>query len=369
MRKFFKSALVIINIVFAFLLLICYISSYFNPIDLSFFSYLVIIFPIIVFINILYIIFWAVFLKLYFLISLISIIIGYSIINKYIQIPLSKEKKQKVFTIPQNDSNKIKIMSYNVHLFDLNNSTLPDPNHNIISFIKSEKPDILCIQEFYSTKYKNYELLFKKECPELKYSFFHTLNHKKNKNKKYGIAIYSRYKIINKETIPFENTSNMSIFVDILFNNDTIRIFNNHLQSLRLQKNNYNFLRNFGQNNQEVEEEFKDISLRYKTAAKIRTQQVEKVTELISKTKHPIIVCGDFNDTPLSYTYRRMKNNLSDAFTEAGFGLGNSYHVNIPLFRIDYIFYSSHFTAYHFRTPKIILSDHRPVICFLLKNS
>ena len=94
-----------------------------------------------------------------------------------------------------------------------------------------------------------------------------------------------------------------------------------------------------------------------------RGVQAERVKEELNQSPYPVIVCGDFNDVPGSYTYETMRGNLRDAFVERGYGLGRSYNFLAPTLRIDYIFFNdSVLHAIGFRSPRTKLSDHNPVI-------
>ena len=96
-----------------------------------------------------------------------------------------------------------------------------------------------------------------------------------------------------------------------------------------------------------------------------RANESKKIKEHINSSPFPVIVCGDFNDTPISYTYSTLKENLSDAFKESGIGIGNSY-VGIPSLRIDYILHDKKFNSYNYKKNKYELSDHFPISCSIL---
>jgi endonuclease/exonuclease/phosphatase family metal-dependent hydrolase len=179
----------------------------------------------------------------------------------------------------------------------------------------------------------------------------------------FGLVTFSRYPIIHKEPISFPETINGAISSDILIGKDTIRIYNCHLQSIRLRKD-YNDLLDsliFNYNERQLDE-LKDISFRMRQAYILRGKQVDLMNAHIKKSAHLVIICGDFNDTPVSYTYYNLSKGLKDAFIESGSGIGTTFRGNLPYMRIDYVLYSPWFTSQYFEIKRVNLSDHYPVV-------
>ena len=158
----------------------------------------------------------------------------------------------------------------------------------------------------------------------------------------------------------------------MIINSDTVRIYNVHLESIRLQPEDYilaNNQKEHSQNDKKKEVTAKEgserILRRLKKAFILRGAQADLVAEHISKCPYPIILCGDFNDTPVSYAYKKISSTLTDAFIESGNGTGQSYAGDFPSFRIDYIMHSKGFRAYNYETIYEQMSDHYPIKCFL----
>jgi endonuclease/exonuclease/phosphatase family metal-dependent hydrolase len=305
---------------------------------------------------------WIILLKKEFLISLIAILIGINNLNNFLPLRLGKTNTKGYI---KESPHQIKILSYNVRLFNIY-EWLSDPgtNQGILNFIKSEHPDIICLQEFYTSSKKNYQPeRIKNFLLETPYNYIH-YSFKNGKNSGYGIATFSRYPIIKQGTISFEKTTNEAIFTDILIKNDTVRIYNNHLQSVQLKRSNYSFLDTLKlkYDDQQIRE-IRDISLRMKTAYILRSRQVDAISDHIKSSPYPVIVCGDFNDTPVSYSYRKMRKGLKDAFISSGQGTGSTYQGIFPYFRIDYIFHDKHFKPLLFEKVEARLSDHYPILC------
>lgn len=353
------------------ILLLCfsYLSIFVNPNTFWLFSLCGIAYPYILFTNLLFIILWLIIKRKYTLYSLFFIIIGYSQIGKSYQFSGKSrpEKKEDLF----------KVMSYNVRLFDLYNynkdwSFNYNGRNKMFQFIRSENPDIACFQEYFhdaSNKFCTTDSLKAILKTEHYFSYFPQII--KNTDH-YGITIFSRYPIINTGVIDFgNNTNNIAIFADIQKGDKTIRIYNAHLQSIKFGKEDYDVAENPDKNlnpqkNNDVNKTSKKILYKLKQAYLLRASQSEKVAKHISESPYPVILCGDFNDTPTSYAYHKISKNLTDCFVESGSGFGKSYAGKMPSFRIDYIFHDDHFRGYEFTTHETIkASDHYPVTVWL----
>ena len=99
-----------------------------------------------------------------------------------------------------------------------------------------------------------------------------------------------------------------------------------------------------------------------KSSYKKRAEEARVIKEHMQSSLYPIILCGDFNDTPLSYAYNTISENLKDAFKESGKGIGQSF-VKLPALRIDYILHNESFKSYNYTKHKQKLSDHYAVSC------
>ena len=184
--------------------------------------------------------------------------------------------------------------------------------------------------------------------------------------KKHGLATFSKYPIIDKKPLLFENTTNFSSQTDINVNGKKIRIFNNHLESIRLKRENYNFIDSLEfKSDIERRRGAYDIFKKLNIAFEHRAKQAETIGRHIENSPYPAIVCGDFNDTPVSYVYQKVRGDLKDAFIESGTGLGGTYNGNLPSFRIDFIFHDPGFKSYNYTRKKVNYSDHYPIISTL----
>ncbi|OFX88349.1 MAG: hypothetical protein A2W99_07715 [Bacteroidetes bacterium GWF2_33_16] len=344
------------NFVLAAAIVLSYISVYADPEAFWILAFFGLSYPFILLFNILFILFWIYRKNRLFLLSLIAILLGWNHLRSFIQFPLRKMSPET--------QNSFTVLSYNVRLFNLYNWNKENNTHDkIFDFINKNEIDIICFQEFLShtgdghlTEKEIQKKLENKYNAHFGYSFINTKSN-------YGIATFSKYPIVKKGLIKFSNTSNISIYTDIVINKDTIRVFNNHLQSIRFNKNNYSLINNSKVLNDDTKiKEVKDIFGRLKEAFIKRATQAEILSTYISSSPYPVMVCGDFNDTPVSYTYNTMKGNLKDSFIESGKGIGNTYIGKFPSFRIDFVFFSDKLECRKFVVPKIKHSDHYPVM-------
>ncbi len=344
-------------------LVLAYISVYVSPEyfwPLAFFG---LAYPVFLGVNLFFLVFWAVRRKWLVLSTLAVLLAGWNFHKSFFRISFREQ------VVPA-QTGGLKLLSYNVRMFNFYEwEDEPQSLNEIIRFVNNQDPGVLCLQEFYYSGQGEFTRA------NMLRSFgenreIHLNQGSDNQNTRYaGLATFSSYPVIRKATIVFPGTRNICMYTDILWNRDTVRIYNNHLQSIRLRKRPGAFLRNFDPlGDEENLEELKDISFRLKNAFVERARQVRVISEHIRKCPYPVIVCGDFNDTPISYTYFTMKKGLVDAFLGSGEGLGNTYRGNFPSYRIDYILHSPDLISARFQRHRVPLSDHYPVSCILFKK-
>lgn len=342
-------------------LILSYASTHISPEENSFLPFFGLSFPIWFAFNVLFVLLWLLRRKRAIFISLIALLFGMNHITHFIQFSFSSK--------PNNSANYFKILSHNVKLFGLyeweNNTEIRD---KIFELLKREDPDIMCFQEFYYTEQKDVfetrdEILSWEDGMNIHEKYTHELIH----HQFFGIVTVSKYPIVNKGYIEFGNDrNNFCIYSDIVIHSDTVRIYNTHLSSIRFQKEDYEFI-------DELKNNTKDFSLdkslaifkRLKVAYIKRASQIEKVMKNIKKSPYPTVLVGDFNDTPISYTYNQARESLNDAFIESGNGIGNTYIGAFPSFRIDYILHSENIQSHRFKSLEDKLSDHHPITAIL----
>ena len=358
LHRLFHNTLLTINISVGFLLLLSTLASFISPVHAWLFVLFGLAYPLLLVCNIFFVIYWAVRRKKWIIISVVLILVSWKQLHSFYQLPVFNTKEKKM-------SHQLRLITYNVRAFNrFNWAKDKKAKEHILRFLAENDPDVICLQEYFEPKEgglpdPSIQALFRH------YPYRHVFYTAKSPKLNFGIVTLSRYPIASKGSIRFNQTRNISIYTDIIVSNDTVRIYNNHLQSIHLGNKDYTLIDTLSPvsyNDKEVSR-FKNILSRFIDASKKRSVQADQVSTHIEHCTHPVIVCGDFNDTPSSYTYHRIRDGLKDAFIESGKGIGNTYFGLLPSFRIDYIFHSRCINSFNLNVYKLPYSDHFPLQC------
>lgn len=343
-------------------LLIAYLSVFISPADLWIPAFFGLGFSVFYVVNFLFGLYWLIRKrkKLFWFVTIV-LLLGVTFVSDYFQTGFFKASAE-------GNPKDIKVMTYNVKLFDLYNWTNNiNTRDKMFEIIDSADADILCFQEFYKEKTNRFNTLdtlleFQKA------GYFHEdYSGIKDGTYFFGIITFSKFPIVNKGSFKFESSDNICLFTDILCYGDTVRIYNNHLESIRFGYEDHHYVDNFEDNIEEGElTGLKSIYRRLKDAFIKRAEQTDKISAHIVDCPYPVIVAGDFNDTPVSYTYRKLKKGLRDSFKESGSGIGATYNGHFPSLRIDYIFHDKKMKCVDYSVIKNTYSDHYPIICKLV---
>lgn len=351
MRKLIKNIVISINTLAVLLLILAYLAKIIDSETIAFLQVFGLGYFYSLIFNIGFVVFWIVKRSKWFLFSLVFIFLGWENLQSTFQFNFATEAEDK-----------IKIISYNVRAFDRFDWTKQkNSKQKIFNYIKKEQAEIICYQEFFSKnkkglstfdtllilqKAKNHHLAYYKQANKLNLS---------------GVATFSVFPIVNKGKIEYDGNV-ISIFTDLKIKNDTIRVYNNHLQSIHFGAENYSFIDNIEDADEEIVlDGVKSIYKKLITGYGKRAAEAKTLKEHISKCTYPVIACGDFNDSPTSYAYHKIKGNLSDAFEEKGRGFDFSYVRGIFNFRIDFILHSPSISPLNFETESLNYSDHYPL--------
>jgi endonuclease/exonuclease/phosphatase family metal-dependent hydrolase len=252
------------------------------------------------------------------------------------------------------DGTALKVCTYNVGTFTQGHKK--DRNFNISGiekFIASQDPHIVCFQEFYI-----------KDTTEIKgilsnypYRYYHLFGTRSNT--KFGNITYSKYPIVNGGKLVFKGSTNLCIYTDIMLGGKTVRIYNTHLESHSIS---FTTLVKRMRESSSVTEEIYEVHDRMAGTFRKRALQVDSIVSHANGSNYLSIICGDLNDTPMSYTYNKLTNDKEDSFRQSGKGFSATYSLFWPLLRIDYILYPSPIWSLSHNTPRIRYSDHFPVV-------
>lgn len=236
------------------------------------------------------------------------------------------------------------VMSFNVRSFNrfkwLKNK---DVSNSIAQFIKEENPDLICFQEYRMESAPNLN--------NYPYRFFKPYN----LEGQIGTSIFSKYPLINAESIRFKNSYNGGMHVDLLWKKDTLRVYNIHFESLRLDTSDTLLTPQYS-------EKFRS---KIKTVFESQKQQIKQFNALSNQIRYPEIICTDLNNNAFSENYRFLAQGRKDGFIEKGEGFGATYQFPYIPMRIDFILTHPNIQIIDFKTHRVKLSDHKPISAIL----
>lgn len=341
--SWFNKGMFILNIVLTVFTLIAYLLPFLAPEFFPLLSVLTLFMPVFFILNFFFLIYWAIQFKKRLILPVLVLLMGITFINKFYKFSV------KDFL---DDEKDFTVMSYNVRLFNvfewIERDNVPE---NILEFINNNNPDLLCIQEYSNSAHIDLKIY-----PH-KYIFMD------GNQIKTGQAIFSKFPIINQGNVTFPNSSNNFVFADIKKGKDIIRVYNMHLQSIKISPDVNEINDNIDVINQNKSQMlFKRISKAFIQ----QQQQAQIIKDHKNESPYPIILCGDMNNSAFSYVYRNIKGNLKDSFEEAGVGFGATYKFRYYPARIDYIFADSKITIKKFESfSDFENSDHYPIMAKL----
>jgi endonuclease/exonuclease/phosphatase family metal-dependent hydrolase len=343
----------IMNILSIGLLLLSAYSPYFYPEDHSYLAISGLLFFVFLIVNIGFVVVWIFVRWKYVFVTLVAFLLCYPQIRTCIPIHFQTKK------IPEDS---FKVLSYNVMRFG--NLEKKNDKNPVIAYLKKEDADILCMQEYDVSCDENY-LTQKDVEKELSAYPYRRIMQRQ-------LACYSKYPILSARFLDCKSNYNGAALFELKIGRDTVTLINCHLESNKLTKEDKTVYEDILKSPQtdKVKKGTRQLAAKLADASVIRASQARIVTGEISASHHSnVIVCGDFNDTSISYTHHIISQSLNDAFTETGFGLGVSYNMNRFYFKIDHILTSKNMKVYNCTVDRSIKdSDHYPIKCHITKQ-
>ena len=363
LRRFTKGSFIFFNIGVAVLFLLGCYASYFNADRYWFLGLLTLASLYFLLFLVIFIVFWLFIKPKYILISFIALAFAWKPLGQIFKINQSDDFK--IAKLP----NSIRVMSWNVEHFDiLEHKTHPERKVEMLNLIKQYAPDVACFQEMVGGDFDSTAINYVPTiAKELNYKYYYYSYDKRDDfdgKHHYGIITFSRFPIIQKYTYSPVETNYNSIFqsIDVAKNNDTFRVFNVHLQSLKFSDVSRQYIEDPTLKGQVDLEKSKNIISKFKTGFAKRKLQSERVKKSMNQSPYKVIMCGDFNDVPNSYAYNTIGKGLKNAYAEKGSGIGRTFASISPTLRIDNIFVYKKLMVEQFVRVKKKLSDHFPII-------
>ena len=230
----------------------------------------------------------------------------------------------------------------------------------IVRYILESKADIVCLQEASVVRSDELKRVVSEKYPYIMQGSEDGCHYN---------ACLSRYPLLGAENVGLVSETNRSYAYKVLIGEDTLLVVNNHLESYRLHAEDVNNYKNIVKHPKEKGTFGKYLSLVGKLASTnaVRGRQTDRLIDYVDSVNSKyLIMCGDFNDSPISYTHRRLRNAYKDAYAESGCGPGISFHVNGMFFRIDHMFVNDNIETYQTKVDNSINeSDHYPIISHL----
>lgn len=254
---------------------------------------------------------------------------------------------------PQVSGGNVTVLSYNLGRFAAagKDVTRAEATAMIEKYISERNPDIVCLQEYLCSD----PAMVEEFLPQYPFRDYHLF-----KGKGYsGNLTLSRYPIQSGEEIVFDKSTNLCLVSDINLGSQTIRMFNCHLESYALT---FTSIIKRLSNRRQFTDEFMQLHGRLREATVKRAGQVAAVIRSDLSSAYPSIICGDFNDTPVSYAYHQLQKSKKDSFVESGKGFSSTYSVFWPLLRIDYILFPERYECADHRVERVKYSDHYPIM-------
>lgn len=349
----FYNVLIVITLLLGVSAVVGWGAGHVSPHDYYLLSFVGLAMLGILFANVLFLIYWAARRRWWIVVPILALGLNYQFIAATLQLP------HKVDVNLAAQADKIRVATYNVHNFS--SDTYPIVLNEVASYIVEQGVDLFCVQEFWETS--EFSAARIAEMFELPY-----YSRVKDSINGIDVATFSRYPIKSSSRSFFPDSGSSMLVSDIEVNGEMVRVVNTHLQttsvSITRRKIGHSFI--FG-NSSAQRDAIKVMTDSLTGNFLKRSVQAEIIARLVEKTPHPVIVCGDFNDTPASYAYKVLtKSGLTDSFISCGSGYGYTYRAIRKLLRIDYILYSEQFTGVDYQSPLLEWSDHNPVIVDLV---
>lgn len=352
--KIIKGLFVLLNVVSVTMMLLSTLAGKIPPSRCEWVSLLSYGYFSLLLLNVVFVVLWLLASSKWFLLSAVAILMRASFVPLFFQLGGSQETSGKLA------DDEIVAMTYNVHNF-MGRNFVSAMNENLnqidsnarqfLAIVDSAQPTVLFLQEFMPVCHKT------RVADSLKArGYVHTVSASLGAGS-YGTVVFSRLPLTN----PILIDSSECVAADVAHNGDTLRLFNLHLESYKLDEVDYQHI-NATRHGEVAVDSLHGTIAKLRQASLAHELEWHKIEPLVNGSPHPCIVAGDFNDTPASFFYQKAKHLLLDSYKECGKGFCTTYHGKFPAFRIDYVLHGKALQAISYRRLKSDLSDHYPIV-------
>jgi len=349
--KIVRTIFIYLNLLAAVLLVLSYFAPVVNPYKYWQFGILGLMFPFLVFLNLFFAAFWLFRRKWWALISIGVILMGWNSFSGIIGLKLPEEGDK--------DDKAIRVMSYNIRalsrLTRYPTASQKDNREKFAFFMEENKlPHVLCVQEstIPNIKWLKSALAYPYSC---RYPGYNS-----------NTAILSVYPIDQSGEVKFERGNGDCVWADINFDGKIIRFYSVHLHSNTISIQADTLMKIDNLEKEQTLRGVEGMFQKYKFATRVRYQQAQKIKNHMESSPHPVVLCGDFNDTPQSFIYHQLTAGMKDAFKERGIGFGTTWAGNLPGLKIDYILTDPSVEVISHDIYRRQFSDHYPVTAAML---
>jgi endonuclease/exonuclease/phosphatase family metal-dependent hydrolase len=357
LRIITRRTLVVLNIITAVLYLLSCLAPYIKPGDSWVIAVLGLAFPFLLALLIGFIFLWLILKLRRVWYSIVILLAGYKSIGVFWAFnPASGFHYKK-------NPGHIRIASWNVARFlewKRNNSEKSHTRLKMLDQIQKQDPDILCLEEFFHSPVDSIFYNNISEITAMGYPYHYFSYDPDGDYQFIGSAIFSKYPMLDTGLVRYFRPSMTEALVhaDIKVNDDTIRVYTTHLQSVQFRQKDYEAIDEITTAKDSLIDNSKTVLAKLRKAMSLRSSQADIARQIMDDSPYPTIFCGDLNDTPNSYTYFTIRGDMQDAFLKKGFGIGRTFSSISPTLRIDYIFADENFRISQFTRVVKYLSDH-----------
>jgi endonuclease/exonuclease/phosphatase family metal-dependent hydrolase len=376
LRKITKRVIIIANIVATALLLLACLSSYLNPVRWWFIAFLGLAFPYFLLAIFLFTLLWGIFKSKWIFLNLAALLIAWGNIRAVFAMHPFANKFN-----PVKNHGAIRVLQWNCMSFGgyvKDKSASSNLREKMLQYLRESNADVLCLQEFFDAYDPAFHQNLQEVSEKLGYpNYYYSRDYKRYKYVPgkpsepigfWGSVIFSRLPLADSGKIaypPDGANSESLIYADVVVNEDTLRVMTTHLQSVKFGGKEYAGLEKIKGVSEDALKASRGIFSKIKRSYSNRSKQARIIHEAVIQSPHPVLLTGDFNDVPNSYTYTTIKKGLRDIFLKKGFGLGRTFSAISPTLRIDYMLCGKDVKPLQFKKDNLRLSDHYPMVADL----